>query len=238
MLTVTLTAIDEKELVSLRNKTGDPRSERALMILLSNQGSSPKEIGNQLKRNPHTVRLWIKRYNQNGIAGLERQYSPGRPKKHKDILMRMLPTWLSSSPSVYGFLSSSWTVDLLKHHFQQVTGNSVSQDTIERALKESGYSYRRAKKGIPTNAPSKEEKRQHVLRLIGEIKDFIGQDEAVILSLDETHLSTEPYVIQGWYKKNSTPSSLPNQKGELHDIWRLEYRGTTIYLEKRQEGQQ
>jgi len=238
MLTVQLTPHEENKLNQLRNKTGDPRSERALIILLSYQGYSSVKIGKKLKRNPHTVRLWIKRYKQDGARGLERLYSPGRPQKHKVILMKMLPVWLSNSPSDYGYISSSWTIELLRHQFQQVTGNGISQDTIERALKDLGYSYRRAKKGVPTSAPSREEKRQHVLRLIDEIKSFIGQDEAAILSLDETHLSTEPYVIQGWYKKNSIPSALSNQKGELHDIWSLEYQGTTIYLEKCQARQQ
>ncbi len=235
MLKVTLSLLEQKELQKLRTKTGSACAERALIVLLSHQGHSPVEIANKIHRNPHTVRLWIKRFLESRIPGLERRYSPGRPRKHKGLLLKLLPEWLAKGPSSYGYMASTWTVDLLCSQFRQVTGDDLSRDTIERALKRLGYSYRRAKKVVPSSAPSKEEKKKRVLELVEEINNYIGQDDAVILSVDETHLSSEPYLIRGWYKKNSISPSYAAQKGELHDLWCVEYQGTKIYLEKCQE---
>lgn len=237
MLRVTLSLSEKKELEKLRNKTGSDYAERALIILLSHQGLSPVKIAKKIHRNPHTTRTWIRRFLKERIPGLERRYSPGRPPKHKGLLMELLPEWLSTGPSTYGYNASVWTVELLRSQFRKVADDNISSDTIERALKKLGYSYRRAKKGVPSSAPSKEEKKRRVLELVEEIKNFIGQDDAVILSLDETHLSSEPYLIRGWYKKNSIFLAFADQKGELHDLWCVEYQGTKIYLEKCQEGQ-
>jgi transposase len=238
MLRVTLSPAEEKAVTRLRNQTGDPRSERALIILLSHQGNGPIEIGQQLKRNPHTIRLWIKRYLKDGLSGLERLYSPGRPKQQKAQLLALIPDWFSNGPAFYGYSTSLWTVALLCDQYLKTTGREVSPDTVERSLMEAGYSYRRARKSVPERAPSKEEKKQQVLELIDEIKGMMEKEETVVLALDETHLSSEPYVIRGWYKKNSVLAAHPCQTGELHGFWRVESRGTTIYLEKRGSGQQ
>jgi len=50
------------------------------MVLLASEGKKVSEISQILKRNPHTVRDWLKRYNASGIHGLNRKYSP------KDVL--------------------------------------------------------------------------------------------------------------------------------------------------------
>lgn len=238
MLRVTLSSKEEKALVRLRNQTGDPRSERALILLLSHQGANPVEISRQLKRNPHTIRLWLKRYLKDGIEGLNRLYSPGRPKHLKNQLLSFLPDWFTNGPSHYGYSTSAWTVQLLCDFYRKTTGWTISQDTVERSLAEVGYSYRRAKKSVPHRAPSREEKKQRVQEIIEEVKTMMEHEETVILALDETHLSTEPYVIRGWYKKNSILAADTFPTGELYDFWRVEYRGTTVYLEKRKEGQQ
>jgi len=236
MIRLQLSSNEIKELSRLRNKTSDARSESALIILLSHQGLSVSEISEQIYRNEHTVRLWLKRYIKEGIKGLQRKYSSGRPPRQRMELLDNLGKWLSDDPSVYGYNTSEWTVSLIRDMFEKKSGKKISEDTVERALKRSDFSYRKAKKGVSLNAPSKEEKIERIENLIEEIKTFIGNEKANIISLDETHLSSEPYLIKGWYKKNSTYFTDAQEKGELYDFWSLEYQGTTIILEKRKKG--
>jgi transposase len=70
-ITAAITAEQKHELLKLRSsRTGKNTAERAYYVLLSSEGKSIAEISSQLKRNPHTVRCWIKRYLRAGISGL------------------------------------------------------------------------------------------------------------------------------------------------------------------------
>uniref|UniRef100_UPI00048CA299 helix-turn-helix domain-containing protein n=3 Tax=Desulfogranum japonicum TaxID=231447 RepID=UPI00048CA299 len=79
MLGVSLSKEQENELHSFRKQASSKDSEKALIILLSNDGKTVPEIAQILKRNPHTIRDWLKRYMAKGIKGLNRNFSPGRP---------------------------------------------------------------------------------------------------------------------------------------------------------------
>jgi hypothetical protein len=83
-------------------------------------------------------------------------------------------------------------------HFSPFT---FHEDTIERALKEMDYTYKRSAKGVSEKAPGKEEKKEAITRLIAEIMEFEKQHDCEIFALDESHFSTEPYLIRGWQKK-------------------------------------
>src|SRR3989304_9406977 len=56
-------------------------AERSWYILLSNKGKSVPEICETFNRHPNCVRIWIKRYQAQGIDGLQDQQRSGRPQK-------------------------------------------------------------------------------------------------------------------------------------------------------------
>jgi transposase len=198
---INLTDHERQELLKMRKLASSKDSEKAFMILLYDDGYNAIEIGERMHRNPHTVRKWIKRYISKGLSGLSRNYSPGRPSIRSQVLIPLLEKWLLDSPQKYGYVSSEWTVYLLREQYYRETGEATSGDTMQRALKDAGFSYKRPKKSVPSCAPSKEEKRQRVLELIEEIRKFIGTEDAEIFALDETYFTTEPYLIRGWLKK-------------------------------------
>lgn len=233
MLRINLSDKELRELKQLRQQTGDERSERVLMIILSHEGLKVNEIAKQLKRHPHTVRYWIKRYISLNLAGLRRKYSPGAPSTKRSNLMKLLEEWLIKSPVTYGYQSSTWTIPIIIDNYKKLTSETVSEDTVQRALKNLGYSYKKPKKTTPTNSPSKSEKKQRVKDMLQEIEEFIDDDEVDIYFLDETHFSTQPYLVKGWFKKRCTlfdPNT--NQKRGMHNFWCLEYKGRKAYLEE------
>lgn len=82
--------------------------ERALYVLLSGEGKSVREISKQLKRNAHTIRLWLSRYIEKGIAGLETHAKSGRPAKKAPMIESQLLELLEHSPQVYGYQEAGW----------------------------------------------------------------------------------------------------------------------------------
>jgi hypothetical protein len=113
-------------------------------------------------------------------------------------------------------------------------GKNISEDTVERALKDEGFCYKRPKKSMPFTAPSKEEKLLRVNTILCEVKEMISKEQTEEFAVDESHFSTEPYLIKGWFKKSKHffPAGT-KAKTKLHDIWRIESENRIILLEKR-----
>jgi hypothetical protein len=117
--------------------------------------------------------------------------------------------------------------------YRKETGRNISEDTAERALRDEGFSYKRPKKSMPVNAPLKEEKIARINAIIKEVKELLDNNEAEVFAIDESHFSTEPYLIKGWFKKGQHffPTDT-KAKTKLHDIWRIESENRIILLEK------
>lgn len=236
MIQIQLSMKEIKLLAGLRTQTNDERSERALMILLSNDGLSALQIATQLKRNTHSVRLWLNRYIEEGINGLYRKYSQGAPSTKRDLLIKSFNEWFSKSPMDFGYQSNAWTISLMIDSFKKKTQEIVSKDTVQRALKKAGYSYKKPKKTVPSRAPSKEAKKHRVLEMITEIKAFIEDDEANIYFLDETHFSTQPYIVKGWQKKGKPfliPKPLKWESCTIFGAWNLKEKSLFGRVQKK-----
>ncbi len=61
MIRVQLTKNQRKEIEKFRRQASTKDSEKALMVLMNTDGRNVSEISTLLRRNPHTVRDWLKR---------------------------------------------------------------------------------------------------------------------------------------------------------------------------------
>lgn len=233
MIRISLTQAERERLIRLREGGISEHSEKILMVLLSDQGKSPVEISEQLQRNPHTVRDWLKRYQTNGIAGFQREYSPGRPDNARQSIISVIKEIIEESPSEYGFIANSWTAQLLVDHLKAL-GIDSSIDTVKRALKDLGYTYKRPSKTVPKTAFSREEKRNHMLQLVSRIKAELQQEDCEIFALDETCFSTDPYVNRGWIKRGEKKTSHPVSTRQTNPVWCLKSKNKAYVLEERE----
>jgi transposase len=233
MIKITLSEQERIDLERTRGQSSSKNSEKALMVLMSAKGQSPIKISEALKRNPHTVRKWLKQYAKDGEAGLQRQYSPGRPNEARKRVQDVVAEILEQSPLDFGYQESLWTVSLMVHYLKNKEGLHVSEDTVTRALKEMGYRYKRPGKRVGINAPAKEEKAAQVQKIIAEIQALQKRGDCEIFALDESHFSTEPYLVRGWQKKRWPPpdTDIDTQR-KSHVLWLLESKNEKILLEK------
>jgi transposase len=233
MIKVQLTQEQRTELENFRRQASSKDTEKALMVLMSADGRSVGDISTTLKRNPHTVRDWLKRYQKKGLVGLSRKYSPGRPDEKRNKVKERIEEIVPIPPSHYGYMDNVWTVPLIAHDIEKKLNISVSTDTVIRALRNLGYSYKRPSKTLPLKAPSREEKIAAVEKIVEDVREITQDQESVIYALDESHFSTEPYLVQGWFKKRWPPwnTNFP-KKGKSHILWLLESTNTKILLEE------
>lgn len=236
MIKIRLSKEQQKHLETFRRQASSKDSEKALMVLMSNDGKTVPEISKILKRNPHTVRNWLKRYMSQGIEGLNRNFSPGRPNTTRLDVQEHIKKIIADSPLDHGYQDQTWSVPLLTYEVNNKLNIGVSTKTVTRALKSMGYVYKRPSKTVPGHAPSKQEKQNAIQAMVQKILKIIDHDKSIIYALDESHFSTEPYLVQGWFKKRWPPSDTnAEEKGKPHILWMLEHQNTKILLEEIEE---
>lgn len=198
MIRISLTEEAQVALRELRRNKNSNVVERAHYVLLCNEGKSVPEIATHLNRNRHTVRLWLKRYEKEGIAGLTNQKNPGRPAKKAPAIESQLETLLSQSPQAYGYQEAGWQLNLLRDWFKK-QGVEACDNTLVKSLNKLGYVYKRFSKTMPANSPSSIEKETRITEIVGVISQSPKED-IEILFVDESHFSNQPYVSRGWFK--------------------------------------
>lgn len=194
-------SLSEEEKAALNRLRRDQKSnigERAHYILLSDTGKSVPEIAKHLSRNGHTIRLWLKRYLEEGIPGLKTKKQPGRPAKKALAIESQVQELLNKSPKDYGYQEAGWQLNLLRDWFAK-QGIHACDNTIVKSLNKLGYVYKRFSKTLPENAPTAEQKKERISEIVGEISKYSAMDNE-ILFVDESHFSNQPYVNRGWFK--------------------------------------
>ena len=98
---------------------------RLVMILLSCQRWPPAAIAELLGYDPATVRRWIHRYNQQGVAGLEDRPRGGRPRLGSPRLSERIRRLLAEP--------KAWTTGRL---YQRLGRPTMSLGTLRRRVRE------------------------------------------------------------------------------------------------------
>jgi len=128
---------EQEELKVLYDKTRDVRIRtRVQMILLAiEKNMTAPQIGQIVRKNEQTVRVWIKRFNAEGINGLYDEPRPGTPKVVTEEYSQRLLEVVRQRPRALGQPYSLWTLARLADYMAEETGLRVSPETVRRVLK-------------------------------------------------------------------------------------------------------
>jgi transposase len=107
----------------------------------------PGEIAQRNQLHPHTIRLWIKRFNQEGFIHFEERERPGgRPNRIKESTKTKLIQIALSRPKDLGEPYTQWSLMKLKEYIERIElVDSISPEGIRKILRASGLSYQRTK---------------------------------------------------------------------------------------------
>src|SRR5215831_12684717 len=153
------------------------------MIWLSVRGLTAAEIAALFEYDPHTVRRWINRYNEEGAAGLEDRPRSGAPGLGNAGLGRPIRRLLREP--------KAWTVKQLR---RALGYPAMSLATLARRMREQA-SWRRPRlvaKGDPEEAAVLAALHQEIAAL---------REGAVILAEDEAHMHLLPWLLSTWIVK-------------------------------------
>ena len=145
-------------------------AQRARIVLLAADGVSNTEIAVRVGCARQTVFDWRARYERAGIAGLEDEQRPGRPRTVDR--RKIIATTLVPPPKKYGV--THWSSRLLAQHLK------TSYSTVTKAWREVGVAPWRVETFKFSTDPE----------LVAKVTDIVGlylapPEDAIVLCIDE-----------------------------------------------------
>jgi len=131
-----------ERLVHARN-TPVGKLKRAQIIHLANQGRLTPEIAKQLEVSERMVRNRLKRFNEQGLLGLEEAPRSGRPATYQpELVSEIIQTALSRPQDLGEEDYATWTLDRLVDYLHRVKGIRMQRSRISEIFIAEGLSWR------------------------------------------------------------------------------------------------
>mgnify|MGYP000487072781 CR=1 FL=1 len=174
---------------------------RCRAILLKSKGLTSKKVGEQTEMTHISVNSWVKRFETEGISGLETR--PGRGRK---------PIMDSSDEEIVrkAIENDRQSVKKAKEAWQQASGKEASASTFRAFFIRLGARYRRIRKR-PKGKPSP----QLYAYKSEKLQELVKQEQEDLIDLyygDESHICTEGYVPYGWQFRGEDVY-IPSERG-------------------------
>lgn len=117
--------------------------ERARIVWLCRQGKKAPAIAEELRVVPKTVRLWIQRFNAEGVEGLQDRPRSGRPVTYTAEQVSEVIAAALSKPQELGQPFACWTLDRLEAYLNEVKGLPIKRSRIDDLLLREGLRWRK-----------------------------------------------------------------------------------------------
>jgi len=164
-----LSKAEKAELERLLKSTNTRLYKRARVVWLSAvQRLKATEIAKIVDLHLINVRIWIKRFNRQGIPSLKPRFSPGRPKEIRPQQRKQIIRLLKTKPKAFGLAWSNWSLrGLCQIAIKARVVKTISPEYMRRIIAEEGYSYKRSKRWITSPDPEYELKKTVLSRPLG-----------------------------------------------------------------------
>ncbi len=129
---IQLTPQEQATLESTFKTTSDRRlRDRCQAVLMASRGRKRKAIAQDLGVHRSTVISWLKQYQEQGLAGLQIQWSPGKPRRIPEDLAPMIISWVKEGPQSCGLDRANWTYEELAVYLYRQTGIEVQRSAMQ-----------------------------------------------------------------------------------------------------------
>ena len=116
--------------------------ERAQIIWQAHQGHAVAAVADHLRLNPQTVRDWLKRFNAEGLPGLDDRPRSGKPPTYTPEQAGAVIATALSDPQGLGLPFACWTLDRLAAYLSEQKGLPIKRSRISEMLVAEGLRWR------------------------------------------------------------------------------------------------
>ena len=135
-------SMDEgRKLQRITRTSKDPvRMRRAIVVMMSGQGQTVRDITSLLQVSEDYVRDVIHAFNERGFDALDPKWSGGRPRKIGERIREWICLIARTSPAECGITAfSTWSLTKLRDHLlAQGIAAELSRETLRRILHAGG----------------------------------------------------------------------------------------------------
>lgn len=184
-------------------------AQRAWMVWWSAEQVPVADIAVRLHCRAKTVRKWVRRYQAEGVSGLQDEARGGRPKTLTTGAEQAICTQVNQPPATFGYVFACWSVATLTAHLVRRCWQRVSAWQVRQTLLQRGYRCRRPKLGPRLVDPQREAIHQDIGRRIAQ-----ATPGTVVLVEDETDLRLVPLLRRMWMRVGEQivlPAPVTNQ---------------------------
>lgn len=145
-MTIRVRAMSDEEKDSLkqlaRSRTrGAGLVRRAQIVVLALEGLSAPQIAAKMELCGHTVRFWLKRFNERGLQGLQEDMRSGRPPTYSPEERSTVIRLALTRPSALDLPFACWTLDRLVASLSE-HGIGMRRSRISEILLDEGLKWR------------------------------------------------------------------------------------------------
>ena len=117
---------------------------RLIAAMMDNPNLYASEAGKLVGyRSPITGVIWVKRFNEEGLAGLPDKKRGGRKPTHSQAVRSALISLALQKPNTLGYPFKLWTLERLQNAFEEREGVHLSDSTIWTWMAEEGFEWKR-----------------------------------------------------------------------------------------------
>lgn len=120
---------------------------RAQALLWLDSGESIQVVAQRLRVSRQMLYDLIARYEARSewsiVDRIQDEPHVGRPATKRQVVQDALEALLTSSPEAFGYRGQLWTIGMLKTQIELQYELSLSDDTVQRAVHELDYRYKR-----------------------------------------------------------------------------------------------
>lgn len=116
--------------------------ERASMIRLASEEKTVPQIAAALDLDGKTVRKWLKRFAEHGLAGLNDAPRSGAPSRYSAQVKAEIVATALKRPKELGQPFGSWTYERLTTYLQEQRGVKMKQTRVFEVLQQEGLRWR------------------------------------------------------------------------------------------------
>lgn len=127
-------------------------------ILLVAQGMSCRKVARLLGDAPRTIAYWVRRFEEEGLAGLVEGERPGRPRRLSEKQLDQIASALRRPPSDFGLSANLWDGKSLSAFIQQQWGITLGVRQCQRLFRQLGFRLRKPRPMI-AHADSERQRR-------------------------------------------------------------------------------
>lgn len=125
-------------------------------LLLVAQGMSGLEVARLLGDAPRTVQYWVRRFEQDGLAGLLEGERPGRPRRLSERQLQEVNAALRRSPEECGLSGNLWDGKTLSAWIERRFGVCLGVRQCQYLFRQLGFRMRKPRPLISQADPERQ----------------------------------------------------------------------------------